>query len=380
MDSVKTDKGRRHANLLANRNDSMEISLAGIEEALEGLGYRETSPKARLIRTIHTFYKNSALPNEVCSIDGDQVIDRMWDLGGDGRAIRSKRKNLSSIKSSVNQDLDAAWAEGRNPEGITIGPLNAFVISDAAKDKILNSFTGSMNLEGGKSIEQVSEALKIVSDYLSEMPADVEGEQLTNLKSMIEGLSEKFRNGGDGEVKIVERTVNGSGIEGGDGGSIKEAEEKSEGQGDEGESELETTSSEVDGETGNLLEPDTTTEGGEGEGLDGVETEDVDDLDIVDDDGGIGEDAAEEGAEVEIEDADDVEMVDEEEVAEGIGDGAEDEEGIEGESEEDPDDVVEVVDEDEIGEDEDGDLVEIDEDAAEEGAEVEIEDADDVEM
>ena len=85
----------------------------------------------------------------------------MWDLGGEKNAIRFKRKNLSSIKSSVNQDLDTAWENGTNPEGLAIGPLNTFVMSDAAKDKILNSFSGSMDLEGEKSIDQIAEALKI---------------------------------------------------------------------------------------------------------------------------------------------------------------------------------------------------------------------------
>ncbi len=184
----------------------MEISFTGIEEAIRGLDYRtDKSPKSRLVRTIRSFYSDTGTTEGVRAIGSDDLIDKMWDLGGNRDAIRSKRKNLSSIKSSVNQDLDAAWEDGRNPEGITIGPLNTFAMSDAAKDKILNSFSGSINLEGGNSIDRVAEALKIVTEYLSETPGGVEGEQLSNLKSLVEGLSNKSSEGGLGEFEIIEK-------------------------------------------------------------------------------------------------------------------------------------------------------------------------------
>jgi formylglycine-generating enzyme required for sulfatase activity len=186
----------------------MDVSINGIEEAIGGLDYRnEESPKSRLVRAIQTYYVASERPESIRSIDGDRLIDIMWQLGGDPKAIRSKRKNLNAIKSSVNKDFDAAWEDGRNPEGVTIGPENNFIMSDAAKDKILNSFSGSMNLDGGGSLDRVAEALKIVSDYLAEMPEGIENEQLANLKSIVEGLSDKIGEGGDKEFEIVEKTV-----------------------------------------------------------------------------------------------------------------------------------------------------------------------------
>lgn len=347
----------------------MEISLTGIEEALSGLGYRETSPKARLIRAIHTYYKTSESPDEIRSIDSDELIDLMWDLGGERQAIRSKRKNLSSIKSSVNKDLDDAWEEGRNPDGITVGPLNTFVMSDAAKDKILNSFSGSMGPGGGKSIDQIAEALKIVSDYLSEMPADVEGEQLSNLKTLIEDLSENIRE--DGEAKVIEKIVYRNGEE------------------------------EEDGEDVDVLESDVSEEADEDE-FDEIIEEDVSDEDE------IVEEASDEL--VEIEDTDDVEILDESDLVEEIeeiGDEIEDEDELEevpeGEEEEggaegDGDtgleiedlDDVEILDEADLSEDveeieDEDELEEVPEGEADEAegngdAGLEIEDGDDVEI
>ena len=183
----------------------MEISLVGIEQAVEGLGYRnDKSPKSRLINTIRKRYLESGTVDAIGAIDTDALIDSMWDLGGDEKAIRSKRKNLNSIKSSVNADLNEAWELGQNPEGITIGPVNTFIMSDAAKDRILSSFSGTVNLEGGNSLDRVAEALKIVSEYLSNLPGGLEDDKLSNLKSLVEGLAEKF--GGDthpGEFELT---------------------------------------------------------------------------------------------------------------------------------------------------------------------------------
>ncbi len=184
----------------------MEISLAGIEQAVEGLGYRsDKTPKSRLIYALRKRYLESDAIESVHAMETDALIDSMWQLGGDAKAIKSKRRNLSSIKSSVNADLQNAYENGRNPEGITIGPLNTFVMSDSAKDKILSSFSGAVNLEGGDSLDRVSEALKIVSEYLSNLPGGLEDDKLSNLKSLVEGLTDLFKD--DDGVKEIEITA-----------------------------------------------------------------------------------------------------------------------------------------------------------------------------
>jgi len=288
----------------------MDFSIAGIEEALDGLGYRETSLKSRLIRAMHTIYKKSASPDEVRTIDSDELIDQVWNLGGNEKAIKARRKNLSSIKSSVNKDFDAAWEDGRNPEGITIGPLNTFIMSDAAKDKILNAFTGSIDLEGGKTLDRVAEALKIVSDYLSETPADVDGEQMLNLKTLIEGLSEKLKEDGDDEIKVIEKIIYRDGSEDETGGPEDRQADGEEGDGDEdnvgstNDVDLAEKVEEIeeDLEDVEALEELVESEEGEGEDDDAIEIVEEEDIDEAIED---------------IEDLDDLEIIDEDDIIDG---------------------------------------------------------------
>ncbi|MCK4470177.1 MAG: hypothetical protein KAW49_00175, partial [Anaerolineae bacterium] len=54
-------------------------------------------------------------------------------------ATESKRKNLRRIRYALNTDLRGLYKEGKNPEGITIGPTNIFIMSDEAKDRTLKA-------------------------------------------------------------------------------------------------------------------------------------------------------------------------------------------------------------------------------------------------
>ncbi len=187
----------------------MAVTLKGIEQAISGLDYRNpNTPKARLLSAMADQYRASE-QSEISSIAADRLIDIMWALNGESRTIRSRRKNFSSVKSSVNADLDVAWKEGRNPEGLAIGPDNTFVMSDAAKDKLLNAFGDSMSLDGSGALERVAEALKIVTDYLSSASTDLVPQQMESLKSLVRGLSEKIMNGKTGEMTVVEKGADG---------------------------------------------------------------------------------------------------------------------------------------------------------------------------
>jgi formylglycine-generating enzyme required for sulfatase activity len=170
----------------------MKISLEGIESAISGLNYRNpNTAKAKLIQSIKSFYNSSESIDTVRHIDNDTLIDRVWDLGGDLEAIKSKRKNLSIIKSSVNADLNKGWDNGKNPEGVIVGSKNTFEMSNEAKDSFLSSFSGAMDLEGVEgniTMDKVAEALHIVTDYLSGLENQKELNDLSSLKSLVQGL------------------------------------------------------------------------------------------------------------------------------------------------------------------------------------------------
>ncbi|MDQ7838587.1 MAG: SUMF1/EgtB/PvdO family nonheme iron enzyme [Thermodesulfobacteriota bacterium] len=194
--SAKNDSGRRRQQevLVAT-----VISLKGIDEAISDLNYRDHKTlKYRLIHAIREFYESEGAVTTLQGIDTDRLVKALWDTGDDPSTIKTKRKNLSSIKSSANTDFKRLYEDGKNPEGIIIGRSNVFVMSDEAKDRMLTSFTGSAKKDGGVTLEQINEVLNIVREVLSDPEAlantgnsDRTG-KLSQLKNIIQGLSQQI--------------------------------------------------------------------------------------------------------------------------------------------------------------------------------------------
>ena len=90
------------------------ISLKGIDEAISDLNYRDHNTlKYRLIHAIRESYESDGA---LQGIDTDKLVKALWNTGDDPSTIKSKRKNLSSIKSSVNGDLKRLYEDEKNPE------------------------------------------------------------------------------------------------------------------------------------------------------------------------------------------------------------------------------------------------------------------------
>ncbi len=82
------------------------VTLKGIDQAISELNYRNKSAfKYRLVQAIRGFYGDEGSAESLKGIDQDELIKMLWDTGDDQSKIRSRRKNLSSIKSTVNVDL-----------------------------------------------------------------------------------------------------------------------------------------------------------------------------------------------------------------------------------------------------------------------------------
>ena len=182
------------------------ITLKGMDQAFSDLNYRNKKAlKYRLVHTIRQFYENEDLVESMQGIDTDELIKVLWNIGDDPAAIKNRRKNLNSIKSSVNTDLQKLYSEGKNLEGITIGPTNIFILSDEAKDNVLNAFRSRVELEGTVTLSQITKILNIVNEILSnpEAIADAEREEglrkLDQLKKLLQGLPEKV---GDPEEEV----------------------------------------------------------------------------------------------------------------------------------------------------------------------------------
>lgn len=84
---------------------SLPISLDGINQALNNLNYKENSKKFKVISAIKACCISEESINNVISIDTDTLIKEIWNLEDTPLKIKIKRRNFSSITSSINADL-----------------------------------------------------------------------------------------------------------------------------------------------------------------------------------------------------------------------------------------------------------------------------------
>ena len=120
------------------------ISLQGVDEAIHHLNIKnKSSLKFRLLQEIRQNYKSDELLETLAFIDAKQIIHTLWQVDDNAAQIKNKRKNLSAIKWSMNDELKALYRSGQNPQGIIIGPHNTFVMCDDAKNAILSEVSST---------------------------------------------------------------------------------------------------------------------------------------------------------------------------------------------------------------------------------------------
>ncbi len=343
---------------------ALAITIKGIDEALSHFNYKnKTALKYRFIGVIREYYENDTVIETIEGIDADELIKVIWHTGNDCLAIKNRRKNLESVKSSINNELKKLFEEGKNPEGVIIGPANVFIMSDEAKANALEAFIKQAKEVGGDALlEKIKDVLKIVNEtlsnslYFDDSEGENDSERLKEIRDLIHNLTDKAG-------------LNVKGISGADAGiSQMEAEAEDKGEEMSGEEEAEAGESGEMEDTGNLDGVDLAM-GAEGPGFgdlqeqeegeieeieSGEEPEEVDEelLEEIDEAEDVpkGEEIIEAGESGEMEDTGNLDGVDLAMGAEGpgFGDLQEQEEGEieEIESGEEP----EEVDEDEIEE------------------------------
>ena len=172
------------------------ITMKGIDEALSNVPYvNKDTLKSRLLFTVRNYYGNGTDAYSVEKIDRDELIKTLWDLGNDSKAIKDKRRNFSSVKSSVNKDLKKLYENGGNPEGIILGPNNTFTMCSDAKDRILEHLSDTIQGSDGTSLEKITKVLEAVNEILTDpntlLGAQDAGtqEKLDQLKNVLKSLS-----------------------------------------------------------------------------------------------------------------------------------------------------------------------------------------------
>lgn len=186
------------------------VTIAGIDEALSHLRYlNEKSLKYRLVHEIRKSYVDEESIDSIHRIEADEIVKRLWETGEDASAVKSRRKNFHSIKSSINADLRRLYEEGNNSEGIIIGTDNTFVMSEEAKSEILETFTYHGETGAPVPVGKLTEVLKIIHDILTRDESDSGRndaeikERFEELKDLVRGISNKIGITGTDETDKV---------------------------------------------------------------------------------------------------------------------------------------------------------------------------------
>ena len=175
------------------------ITLRGIDQAVSHLKYNnENTLKYKFVRHIRKYYVDDNSVAKLKEIDHAALIKLLWDTDDDPEVIKNKRKNLNSLRSSVNADLKKLYEKGVNPEGIKIDPENIFVMSEDAKDNILNTYGYDLQPDGTLKLDQIMDILTLANESVSgsmSVEDTTRNENLRKrdqLKDLIKRLSEKL--------------------------------------------------------------------------------------------------------------------------------------------------------------------------------------------
>ena len=95
------------------------LTLKGVDNAISNLNYsNKNTLKYRYVHHIRQFYSDGGPVESVGEIGSEELIKILWNTGDSPEAIKSKRKNLNSLRASVNADFKKLYDKGGNPEGV----------------------------------------------------------------------------------------------------------------------------------------------------------------------------------------------------------------------------------------------------------------------
>ncbi len=193
---------------------NVSITLSGITEALENLNYRPGSVKDKAVRAIFAYYISEDSIQDLSSIDGDSIIRQIWDVGDDPAKIKSKRRNFSSLKSSINADLKKLSQNGLNSEDITLTQSNVFDMTEDAKSSLLQSFSDAVKTDGFDLTKAVG-VLNAVAEFLNKIQSpDADNESvdiIEEIKKVLDrlgsGIFDEHEGEGSGGDGVIEDEV-----------------------------------------------------------------------------------------------------------------------------------------------------------------------------
>jgi formylglycine-generating enzyme required for sulfatase activity len=191
------------------------ITLEGIDQAISNLKYKNKNTlKYKFVQNIRQYYTIENAVVSLNEIEHEKLIQMLWDTNNSLETIKNKRKNLNSVRSSVNADLKKLYEKGENPEGIKIGTSNIFIMSEDAKDKILKKIGYDLQPDETLKLDQIMDILKLANEAVSGSMAVEDTEKkdglkkIERLKALIKGLSEKVGLGSPESSKKIPEADN----------------------------------------------------------------------------------------------------------------------------------------------------------------------------
>jgi len=173
------------------RRTALWISLEGIDQAIADLNYRSGSVKLKAVMAIRSFYSSDESINELDLIDTDTLIKSIWDVGDNFAKIKSKRRNFSALRSSINTDLKKLLKKDKNPENIIIADSNIFDLTQEAKDTLLGSLSDAFK-KGNVDLDQAAGLLETITEFIDQMQPEGKDADSQDIADKIKKILDKI--------------------------------------------------------------------------------------------------------------------------------------------------------------------------------------------
>ncbi len=196
------------------------VTLEGIATALDNLNAKPGTLRGSLVELLRETFADEKALNEITSISPDELVGKLWEVKSPVD-LKAKRKNFSSLKSGLNKSLRDLDKKGKNPEGVTLGRDNVFIISDKRKDDLIKQIGLS-----GESPQTLHDMFSAFRELFHDMIKDKGVEEVENLIKELDETKKEIQDASGIEISGEEEAISGPGK--------GEAEAEAEGTGDDG--------------------------------------------------------------------------------------------------------------------------------------------------
>ncbi len=179
------------------------ITLQGIDETLANLELKQGTLKAELARVIRSYFVDDHAVQSITSIPTDDIVLKIWGPC-QAEELKAKKKNFSSLKSSLNKSLKDLDKAGKNQAGIILGRDNVFIVSEERKDDLLKQMGLSPN-----SPHLLHDMFAAFKKFFSENIKDHNTQEIKDLLAEFEETQKKIRelSGLESEPALEQKTI-----------------------------------------------------------------------------------------------------------------------------------------------------------------------------